>query len=145
MWLAAVVFGLGCDASTAGWVQFDGDDDQLPIVVGADLLPAASVDILSTTGAAIVATGSVDPGGGPVGTTHRVTVTVLEDYADQIGKVDLVTDAGDRGVETISMKQDSARTDLWVRDVISVGATDESRTDTFTFALYVSSEDTDGG
>lgn len=143
MWLAAVGFGLGCTSDVTTWVQFDGDDDLLEVAIGPDVLPVAAVDIRSTTGAATVAAAAVDPAGGPVGTVHQVVVTVLADYADRIGRVDLVTDAGDRGAETISLEQDSARSDLWIRDVVSVGAADEVRTDRFTFALFVASDATD--
>ena len=146
MWLAAVFLGLGCtsDSSTT-WVQFDGDDDQLEVAIGPDVLSAVSVDIRSTTGAALVAAAAVDPGGGPVGTVHRVVVTVLGEFADEIGKVELLTDAGDRGAETIGLTQDSARSDLWVREVVSVGDDGELRADTFSFALYVAAGDSDGG
>lgn len=146
MWLAAVFFGLGCTSgSSTTWVQFDGDDDQLEVAIGPDVLPAVAVDILSTTGAATVAGAAVDPGGGPVGTIHRVVVTVLGEYADSVGRVELLTDAGDRGAETIGLTQDSARTDLWVREVVSVGDEGEVRTDRFSFALYVAADDSDGG
>jgi hypothetical protein len=146
MWLAAVFLGLGCTSgSSTTWVQFDGDDDQLEVAIGPDVLSAVSVDIRSTTGAALVAAAAVDPGGGPVGTVHRVVVTVLGEFADEIGKVELLTDAGDRGAETIGLTQDSARSDLWVREVVSVGDDGEVRADTFSFALYVAAGDSDGG
>jgi len=139
------VFGLllvaGCKwpwaPASIDWVRFNGDD-QVDVEVTADPEPGdpVSIDLTSTTGAVVIGTATVDPGSGPVGTDHVVTVLVDEAYSGDVGRVVVSTDAGSRGVEDHTLQQDSADHGLWVRTLTSQGAEGEERTDTFTFELF---------
>lgn len=129
-------------------VRFNADDTiEVSITASTDLGEAVTADLHSTTGAVVIGTVTVDPGSGPVGTDHVVTVLVDDEFADEVDRADVLTDAGDRGIEEHSMVQDSAETGLWVRTLTSVGETGEARTDTFTIELWTpddgSSSDTD--
>jgi hypothetical protein len=139
--------GFSCTQDKTVWVAFNADSDAVTVEVTASEVGAAvATDLHSTTGASVVGSASVDPGSGPVGTTHRVEVHVDTDFVDRVGKVEVLADSGDRGSRTFSLLQDSADTGLWVVDVSSHGSSGEVRSDTFTFELYEevpASEETD--
>jgi hypothetical protein len=147
--VGAVFFlaGFSCSDDDTVWKAFNAGSDVVTVEVTASGAgDAITVDLHSTTGATIVGSATVDPGSGPVGTAHRVTVDVADDFVDRVGRVEVVTEANDRGSRTFSLLQDSADAGLWVVDVVSDGAEGEVRSDTFTFALFEevpASEDTD--
>lgn len=125
-------------------VRFNADDQvTIEVVAGAELGDDVTVDLHSTTGSVTVGTATVSPGSGPVGTVHTVTIRVAEEFVDSIASTGVITDAGERGVEEVSLVQDSADHGLWWREITSVGVEGEERTDTFTFALYTPAPDTD--
>lgn len=137
---------VGCSGGKTTYDRFNADDFvTVQVTASADLGEPVSVDLVSTTGAVIIGTATVDPGSGPVGTDHTVTVDVLPDYAEDVAKVVIQTDAGARGVEDHDMIQDSAEHGRWWRVLTSMGETGEVRTDTLTFQLFSASADTDNG
>lgn len=149
---AAVLAGLsGCEAADeAVWEDYSSGDDTVEVLVGTecDPAPCAPVEttITSTTGAVEVATGSVDPGGGPIGTIHTVSVFVYEEFDPDVGRVTVTTNSGKRGEDEYDLDRDSAGQGYWLLEIQSVGEQDEVRTDTLAFHLYqeVVSEDDEG-
>lgn len=145
----AVVFlaGFSCSDDETVWKAFNADSDVITVeVTASEVGDPVTAELRSTTGATIIGSATVDPGSGPVGTVHQVTVDVLDDFVDRVGRVEVIADSGDRGARTFSLLQDSADAGLWVVDVVSDGAEGEVRSDTFTFALFEevpASEDTD--
>lgn len=141
--------GLGLVACTSSddseFARFNGDDSlTVAVTASTELGAPVSVVLTSTTGAVEVGEATVDPGSGPVGTQHTVTVNVASEYEDEVSKVVVNADAGDRGVESLDLVQDSADHGLWQRVLTSEGTENEERTDTFTFLLYAdSTSDTD--
>ncbi len=123
---------------TLVWVQFNGDEDviDVPVTASDELGPAATIDLTSTTGEVIVGSATVDPSRGPVGSSHRITVHVLDSFSETVTKVEVEADAGDRGVQTLTLAQDSADAGVWVLDVTSQGVVGEQRTDSFAFLLW---------
>lgn len=123
---------------TLVWVQFNGDEGVIEVPVTAEdtLGPAVTIDLMSNTGEVKVADATVEPGSGPVGTSHRVRVDVLDNFTEQVTKVELLADAGDRGEQTLELEQDNADASVWVLDVTSQGVVGEVRTDSFTFLLW---------
>lgn len=145
---AALCTLLACAAGATTYDRFNSDDSVVVHVTASTGLGApVSLDLVSTTGAVTVGTATVDPGSGPVGTDHTVTVDVLPAYAEEVTKVTIQTDAGARGVEDHDMVQDSAEHGRWWRVVTSMGDPGEERDDTFTFELFstASGTDTDTG
>ena len=141
MFVAGLV---ACDGGSDEDVRFNADDQvTVGVVAGTELGDDVTGDLHSTTGAVTVGTGTVSPGSGPVGTLHTVTIRVAEEFADAIASAGVITDAGERGVEEVSLLQDSADNGLWWREITSVGVEGEERTDTFTFTLYTPAPDTD--
>ena len=140
-----LVAGLvACGGSKNDDVRFNADDQvTIEVVVGTELGDDVTTELHSTTGTVTVGTGTVSPGSGPVGTVHTVTIRVDADFAEEVSAAGVVTDAGDRGVEEVSLLQDSADHGLWWREVTSVGVDGEERSDTFTFTLYTPAPDTD--
>lgn len=136
-----VVVLLACDGEAAPesvWVRFNAEDDAVGVSVTASdtLGPAATAELRSTSGERVLGQVSVDPGSGPVGTTHLVRVDLFEDYADAVGRAEIEADAGERGTWTIALEQDSADAGLWVRAVTSFGDVGEAREDVFTVRLF---------
>ena len=138
----------GCTPDESPWSAFNGEGESVEVAVTAsdDLGDPVSVDLFSTTGAVPVGTGTVNPGSGPVGTDHDVTVIVEEAFEGEVLRVTVETDAGDRGVDEHELIQDSAEHGLWWRSLTSSGEEGEERTDTFMFHLWSPAEatDTDG-
>lgn len=145
---AALVVALlfaGCELGGEDDVRFNADDAvDVHVTAEADLGEAVSAVLRSTTGSVEIGSVTVDPGSGPVGTRHGITVLVTDDYEDDVTRVVVTMDSGDRGVEDVTLIQDSADHGLWWREVVSSGTEGESRTDTFRVALYTAA-DTDGG
>lgn len=143
-WLAL----LGCTADEeTSYDQYNDADESVVISVGtAEFLPAVSVALHSSTGAVEVGLGSVDPGGGPVGTVHTVLVEVFDEYASSVSRASVRLDSGERGVDEYDLDADSAGEGIWVLELESVGESDESREDTLTFRLWSEVvEEDDGG
>ncbi len=133
----------GCEATEeVDWVRFNSDDTlEVQVVDSEELGDAVEADLYSTTGAVVVGQASVDPGSGPVGTDHLVTVEVLDAWQDMVGLVTVQTDSGERGVEEHELVQDSADHGMWIRTLTSAGAEGEERTDTFTVLLWAEDPD----
>jgi hypothetical protein len=111
-------------------------------VGAAELADPVSVVLTSNTGAVELGTGSVDPGGGPVGTLHTITVQVGDEYASDIGRASVRLDSGDRGVDEFDMEADATGEGYWVVELTSVGSSDEVRTDSLTFRLWTENTST---
>jgi hypothetical protein len=136
---------LGCDtAEEESYSQYNADDEQVTITIGGEELPAVSTLLHSTTGQLEIGTGSVDPGGGPVGTVHRVLVEIADEYASDVDRVTVRTSSGDRGDDEFELDNDSAGEGIWALEITSVGEDGESREDTLTFRLWESTGDTAG-
>lgn len=133
----------GCTAADdVSWSQYNATDDSVTIEVGsAEVLEPVSVDLTSNTGAVALGTGTVSPGGGPVGTLHTITVVVDDAYASDIGRVSARLDSGDRGEDEYDLDADATGEGYWVLELTSVGSADEVRSDTLTFRLWTDAED----
>jgi hypothetical protein len=142
MILAAILSFIACEQDEeVTYSQFNGQDDSIGISVGAaELLPSATIDLKSTTGLIVVGSASVDYSGGPVNTTHTFTINVLNAYEDQVSRVSIEADAGDRGQEEYDMVADSADEGLFQLQLVSVGTEDEQREDLFTIRLWEEGE-----
>lgn len=118
--------------------QYNAEDNTVDIEVGAaSELPSVETVLTSNTGTIEIGVGSVDPGGGPVGTEHTVRVQVYPDYKDDIDRVTVRTDSGEgRGEDEYDLDKDSTGEGYWVLDLVSCCEGDTERTDTLTFRLY---------
>ena len=134
---------VACDEETStSWAQYNADDESITIAVGnAELLPLVSTTLHSSTGEVDIGTASVDPGGGPVGTTHVVKVELSDEYADDIGRVSVRTDSGDLGEDEFDLAADSTGEGIYKIEIVSVGGNDETRDDTLTFFVWTEVED----
>lgn len=103
-----------------------------------------SATLHSTTGEREVGTGSVDPGGGPIGTTHTVLVEVASDYVDLVGRVSVRTDSGGDKQDEYDLDADSTGEGIYKIEIVSVGESDTTRDDTLTFRLWSETTDTGG-
>lgn len=127
------------------WTQYNASDNIVSIEVGAvDVMEAVTVTLTSNTGEVELGTGTVDPGGGPIGTEHKITVVVAEDYAPDIDRASVRLDAGERGEDEYDLDADATGEGYWVLSLVSVGDEGEARTDTLTFRLWTADEDTGG-
>lgn len=145
-WFAAALLICACgDTDEDTWVLWnDTDQDVLEVQVGAtELGDAASIELHSSTGALVVGTAGVDPAAGPSGTLHTFTVQVDPTYADQVDRVSVRIDSGERGVDEYDLRQDSADEGLYVLELQSYAGEGEQRTDTVTVRLWDLSDDTD--
>jgi hypothetical protein len=143
LWLVALL--MGCETATTELVgiQFNGMDDAFDVgIVASDELGSVSdIELLSTTGAVVVGTASLDPSTGPVGTDHLIQVDISDDWEEVVSRVTVLVDAGDRGNAEYEFIQDSADHGYWETELTSLGEEGETRTDTFTLQLW-QSEDT---
>jgi hypothetical protein len=130
-----------CDeAQETTWEQFNAEDNYVTVDVGpaCDPEPCADVtaDLTSSTGSEVIGSGTVSPGGGPIGTEHRVALVVLDEYEAEVGRASVRTSSGARGEDEYDLDQDSADEGTWVFFLESVGDEGEVREDTFTFRLW---------
>lgn len=140
-----------CTNSDVVWVPFNAEDQTLEVQVlpaGSEVGEAVSLDLMSNLGLTNVGVATIDPGSGPVGTEHQLTVQVFDEFEGFVGRVtagvnpEAVEDLdGDgeiesRGSEEYELLQDSADPGAWAITVQSLGADDERRRDTFTVALW---------
>jgi len=140
-WLVLGLVACDTTASTS-WVQYNADGDSVTVSVGvAELLPAVSTTLLSSTGEVEIGSAQVDPGGGPIGTTHTVLVTVAEAYSADVERVSVRLDSGDRGVDEFDLDADSTGTGIFKRELQTVGDEGETREDTVTFRLWKAEAD----
>ena len=92
------------------YAQFNADTDLLTIQVGTDeVLDPATISLYSTTGTVEIGTASADPGGGPIGTEHTLTVEIFDDWENDVSRVSVRTDSGDRG-------EDDAKSEVMSRE-----------------------------
>ncbi|MCO4747750.1 MAG: hypothetical protein KC912_23340 [Proteobacteria bacterium] len=97
---------------------------------------AVTIDLHSTTGAVLIGSAVLDPGSGPVGTEHSLIVDVGDAWQEDVGRVAVSADSGDRGVELFELRQDSADHGVWVLTLTSSGVEGEARTDQLTVRLF---------
>jgi hypothetical protein len=148
--LSLLAWGLaaGCQKEEDVWVQFNGTDDVADIGVTADaaLGEPLAVDITSSTGTVLVGDVWIDPGTGPVGTEHQITLSIAEEFEERV-TVARIEVSSDRGEHTYDMVQDSAEGWRWVLSLTSLGVEGEVRTDSLRFRLFevVPAEEATGG
>jgi hypothetical protein len=141
---------LACtESDEVTYAQFNAETDQISIQVGSgEVLEATSVSLFSTTGTVEIGTATADPGGGPIGTEHTLTVEVYDDWENDVSRVSVRTDSGDRGEDEYDLEADSADEGLFQIVLVSVGDEGESREDTFTIRVWendsTDTEDTTG-
>lgn len=134
--LLAVLLACASDEEVI-YTQFNADTDLLTIQVGTtDVLDPSSISLYSTTGTVEIGTATADPGGGPIGTEHTLTVEVYDDWENDISRVSVRTDSGDRGEDEYDLEADSADEGLFQIVLVSVGDEGESREDTFTIRVW---------
>ena len=145
--LGGLVVFAGCNkADDTSWSQYNAEDNTVSIDVGAaEVEDAVSVTLTSNTGSVELGSGTVDPGGGPIGTMHTISVVVSDDYASDIDRVSVRLDSGDRGEDEYDLDADATGEGYWVYQLYSVGDEGETRTDTLTFRLWEAVTSTDTG
>ena len=127
----------GCEETTEDPNQFNAQDESIEIIVGiSDFQEDAFRTLYSTTGLVEIATASITPGGGPVGTIHQIQVQVFEDYMEEVKEIRIDIDSGERGTQQYTLIPDSAQPSLFVLDLESMGGEEEERTDSFLFSLW---------
>ncbi len=140
-----------CDSGEITWVQFNAADQVLEVgvlPVGEPMGEAVSLDLLSNLGRTEVGVAAVDPGSGPVGTEHLVTVDVYDAFeadvlrvtvfitAEPVSDLDGDGDNDSRNEDEYELTQDSADLGAWAMGFTSLGEDNERRTDSFTFFLW---------
>jgi hypothetical protein len=142
----AVLAPLSCNEDDeTTYVQFNADDDELSVDVGADEVgPAETIDLHSTTGEVVIGSASVDPDAGPIGTEHVIRVQIDDAYENIVDKVTVRTDSGSRGEDEYDMVADSADEGFYKLTIVSAGADGEHRTDILTIKVWDVEDDDDG-
>ena len=140
-----------CDSGEITWVQFNADDQVLEVEVlpvGEPAGEPVSLALLSNLGRTEVGVAAVDPGSGPVGTEHLVTVDVYDAFeidvlrvtvfitAEPVSDLDGDGDNDSRSEDEYELQQDSADIGAWAMSFKSLGEDNERRTDSFTFFLW---------
>lgn len=151
---------VACNDDPITWVAFNAPHQTVQVEVlpeGSPIGDPVSIDLLSNLGQTLVGTATVDPGSGPVGTSHLVTVQVLDEYTELVGRasVDVKSEAvsdldGDgeddaRANNGYDMRQDSADPGLYAITLESLGAPDEQRQDELTIHLWTPQDLQSGG
>jgi hypothetical protein len=149
--VAFAVFVAGCNGDEITWVQFNAAEQFLEVEVlpvGETTGEPVSLPLLSNLGRTEVGIASVDPGSGPVGTEHLVTVDVYDAFEAKVLRVSVIFAAepvsdldGDGNNDSRSENEDDLYQDFadlgaWARTFKSLGADDEQRTDVVTFFLW---------
>ena len=138
-----LVLGLvACDTSDeTTYEQYNADGDSVTVSVGVvELLPAVTTVLHSSTGEVEVGSASIDPGGGPIGSTHTVLVSLIADFVADVDRVSVRTDSGDRGEDEYDLEPDSTGTGIYKRELVTVGGEGETRDDVLTFRLWTAVE-----
>lgn len=149
--LLLAVGAAGCTADEIVWVPFNAEDQALEVQVlptGSEVGEAVAIDLMSNLGLTNVGVAGIDPGSGPVGTEHLVTVEVFDEFEGYVGRVTVGVNPqaiedldGDgevesRGAEEYELLQDSADPGSWALTVQSLGRDDERRDDRFVIVLW---------
>ena len=85
----------------------------------------------------------VDPSGGPIGTEHEIVVEVYDAYQDLVDRTSVRVSSPDRGDDEFDLDRDSADEGFYKIVLQTNGSDGELRTDTLTFRLWDSDQDTD--
>ena len=121
--------------------QYNASSDRLRIQVGVEeLLEPIQTSLLSSTGQVEVGLARVDPGGGPIGTSHEIVIEVFDAYQDVVDRASVRTSSPGRGEDEYDLDQDSADEGVYLITLESEGELDELREDTLTFRLWTISE-----
>jgi hypothetical protein len=134
-----LLFALACTTSedSATESQYNATDNSVEIVVGSvEVLEPVTAWVTSSTGEIQLGNFTVNPGGGPIGTVHRIEVEIVEEYAEPVSRASVRTSSGARGEDEYDLSQDSVGIGFWVMELQSVGDVDEIRTDTLTLRLW---------
>ena len=136
LWLP-IGMGFWCKPNDVEYLRFNGNDViQVEVTAGDTVGVPVTIDLTSSSGAIVVGTATVDPGSGPVGTRHEVSVQVANAYEEIVERVTLEVDSGQRGLAEFELSQDSADHGYWWLELESVGEPGETRTDSFTIVLW---------
>jgi len=139
--LLPAFLGINCDKEIV-WVQFNGDDDEFFVEITDDAVgEPQTIELFSNSGQVIVGTATLDPGSGPVNTDHELVVQVANAWEDEVQRVTLVVDSGDRGTAEFELSQDSADEGYWWVELRSVGEPGETRVDEFQVRLWTPEEE----
>jgi len=143
--LLAGLLGTKCDEQTDPvWVQYNSSDDVVDIEVGVEEeLDPVGTDLHSSVTELVIGRATVTPGGGPIGTIHSLLVIVDDTWENDVGRVSVRTDSGDRGKDEYELISDPADEGYWGLDLESVGSEGEQRTDTLTFRLWYDSQESE--
>lgn len=140
VWMACLLTLSACPGDTGVKlvrVQFNGTDDVASMRVAPDASQEdVEIDLSSTTGQISIGRVTISPGGGAVGTQHRVELVVFDEWEDRVKEVFVDAETENRGSRTLALVQDSADLGVWIQDLKSYGVDGEARTDTFRFTLY---------
>lgn len=142
--LAGLVL-LACNKGDEDEVRYNDNGDLVKIYVGEGDVSPRSTTLLSSVGRTEVGTATVDPGAGPVGTRHTALVDLSSDYEEDVDRVSVTIDAGERGVVEFDLEHDLADVGLWALDLESLGAQGETRVDIWRFRLWQSTRASSGG
>ena len=141
----------GCKKDEVVWVQFNQTGQTIVVDVleaGAEPGEPVSLSLMSNLGRTEIGVAAVDPGSGPVGTHHLVTVDVYDAYEATVGRVtvevrtEAVADIDDdgekesRGEGEYELERDSADPGAWALTLQSLGVEDVPREDKFVIALW---------
>ena len=118
------------------YALFNHADDSMVIYIGEEAMPSHTVELTSSTGDNVIGQATVDPQGGPCGTEHTIIVVVADEYEDQVDRVTVLTDSGERGTDEYDLEQDSADEGYYKLTLQSSGEPGETREDTLYFKLY---------
>lgn len=124
------------DKTDTNYTQFNSTTDTITVQIRDDIAEDTEIDLHSSTAQVIVGRAHLTPGGGPVGTEHRLVVEVFDTWQLEVVQVLLVVDSGDRGQTEFVLNRDSADPGYHQIDVVSVGDAGEIREDQFTIQLF---------
>lgn len=138
--LAAIA---GCKKDPTVLEPFNAEDDMVEVYVGHEAFVddpdcdagVACADVHSLVEGAVIGSITVEPGGGPVGTTHRLLVVIGDEWEDRIDRVTTRVDS-DRGTGEFELDRDRANPGAWGLSLESMGGRNEERVDTWTILLW---------
>jgi hypothetical protein len=99
-------------------------------------LRSSSCELPGNENANLVGTADISPCGGPIGTQHQIVVRVNSLYKDQVDRVSVRLNSGERGEDEYDMNPDSADEGLYKLTLESVGSAGELRNDTIHIKLW---------
>ncbi len=141
--LVCALVGMDCsEEDEPSWEQYNAEDDSVDIEVGLDEeTEDVTTELHSNVVEQVIGSASVSPGGGPIGTTHFITVVVEDEWENHVGRVTVRTDSGERGEDEYELEADMSDEGAYGLEIVSVGEEGEQRTDTLTFRLWYDDED----